>query len=210
LKLRNRDLASYNNALCCRCISEPAVSIDYIQKCLSVLDKEKDFEYYVYIKSIEANCYRDMKEYDKALEIFRGLVEEINDNNNPLLGFLYTNIGEIYMEKNDFEKSMEYLNEAEKIRRKEDKNLLSHTLIEKANLYIKMGLYKEARSLLEEGIEISYRNKDMEYIVKGSYLLAEVYKKLGNKQAIIETYKRLANILQKKIKNILHFYFLML
>lgn len=81
-----------------------------------MLDKEKDFEYYVYIKSIEANCYRDMKEYDKALEIFRGLVEEIKDNNNPLLGFLYTNIGEVYMEKNDFEKSMEYLNEAEKIR----------------------------------------------------------------------------------------------
>ncbi|AAM24043.1 tetratricopeptide (TPR) repeat protein [Caldanaerobacter subterraneus subsp. tengcongensis MB4] len=188
--------ASYNNALCYKCISKPAVSIDYIQKCLSVLDKEKDFEHYVYIKSIEANCYRDMKEYDKALEIFRGLVEEINDNNNPLLGFLYTNIGEVYMEKNDFEKSMEYFNEAEKIRRKEDKNLLSHTLIEKANLYIKMGLYKEARSLLEEGIEISYRNKDMEYIVKGSYLLVEVYKKLENKQAIIETYKKLANILQ--------------
>ncbi|AAM24373.1 tetratricopeptide (TPR) repeat protein [Caldanaerobacter subterraneus subsp. tengcongensis MB4] len=188
--------ASYNNALCYRYIGKPTVSIDYIEKCLSVLDKEKDFEHYVYAKSIEANSYRDMKEYDKALEIFRGLVEEIKDNNNPLLGFLYTNIGEIYMEKNDFEKSMEYLNEAEKIRRKEDKNLLSHTIIEKANLYIKMGLYKEARSLLEEGIEISYRNKDIEYIVKGSYLLAEVYKKLGNKQAIIETYKRLANILQ--------------
>ena len=137
-----------------------------------------------------------MKEYDKALEIFKRLVEEIKDNDNSLLGFLYTNIGEIYMEKIDFEKSLEYLNEAEKIRRKEDKNLLSHTLIEKANLYIKMGLYKEALFSLEEGIEISYRNKDMEYIVKGSYLLAEVYKKLGNKQAIIEAYKRLTNILQ--------------
>ncbi|ADD02208.1 transcriptional regulator, XRE family [Thermoanaerobacter italicus Ab9] len=188
--------ASYNNALCYRCTSKPAVSIDYIQKCLSVLDKEKDFEHYVYIKSIEANCYRDMKEYDKALEIFRGLVEEINDNNNPLLGFLYTNIGEIYMKKNDFEKSLEYFNEAERIRRVKDKNLLSHTLIEKANLYIKMGLYKEARSLLEEGIEISYRNKDMEYIVKGSYLLVEVYKKLENNHAVTEIYKRLANILQ--------------
>ncbi|KUK07963.1 MAG: TPR-repeat-containing protein [Caldanaerobacter subterraneus] len=137
-----------------------------------------------------------MKEYDKALEIFKRLVEEIKDNDNSLLGFLYTNIGEIYMEKIDFEKSLEYLNEAEKIRRKEDKNLLSHTLIEKANLYIKMGLYKEALFSLEEGIEISYRNKDMAYIVKGSYLLSEVYKKLGNKEAIIETYKKLANILQ--------------
>ncbi|MGH2330452.1 tetratricopeptide repeat protein [Thermoanaerobacter mathranii] len=188
--------ASYNNALCYRCISKPAVSIDYIEKCLSVLDKEKDFEHYVYAKSIEANCYRDMKEYDRALEIFKGLGEEIKDNDNPLLGFLYTNIGEIYMEKNDFEKSLEYFNEAERIRRVKDKNLLSHTLIEKANLYIKMSLYKEALSSLEKGLEISYRNKDMEYIVKGSYLLAEVYKKLGNKQAIIETYKRLANILQ--------------
>ncbi|HBT49543.1 MAG TPA: DNA-binding protein [Caldanaerobacter subterraneus] len=188
--------ASYNNALCYRLIGKPTVLIDYIEKCLSVLDKEKDFEHYVYAKSIEANSYRDMKEYDKALEIFKRLVEEIKDNDNPLLGFLYTNIGEIYMEKNDFEKSMEYFNEAERIRRKEDKNLLSHTLIEKANLYIKMGLYKEALFSLEEGIEISYRNKDMEYIVKGSYLLAEVYKKLGNKQAIIEAYKRLTNILQ--------------
>ncbi|WP_028992577.1 tetratricopeptide repeat protein [Thermoanaerobacter thermocopriae] len=188
--------ASYNNALCYRCIGKPALSIDYIEKCLSVLDKEKDFEHYVYAKSIEANSYRDMKEYDKALEIFKGLVEEIKDDDNPLLGFLYTNIGEIYMGKNDFEKSLEYFNKAERIRRKEDKNLLSHTLIEKANLYIKMGLYKEALSSLEEGLEISYRNKDMEYIVKGSYLLVEVYKKLGNKQAIIETYKKLANILQ--------------
>ncbi|MDP9751808.1 tetratricopeptide repeat protein [Thermoanaerobacter pentosaceus] len=188
--------ASYNNALCYRCIGKPALSIDYIEKCLSVLDKEKDFEHYVYAKSIEANSYRDMKEYDKALEIFKGLVEEIKDDDNPLLGFLYTNIGEIYMGKNDFEKSLEYFNKAERIRRKEDKNLLSHTLIEKANLYIKMGLYKEALSSLEEGLEISYRNKYMEYIVKGSYLLVEVYKKLGNKQAIIETYKKLANILQ--------------
>jgi len=137
-----------------------------------------------------------MKEYDKALEIFRGLVEEINDNNNPLLGFLYTNIGEIYMEKNDFEKSLEYFNEAERIRRVKDKNLLSHTLIEKANLYIKMSLYKEALSSLEKGLEISYRNKDMEYIVKGSYLLVEVYKKLENNHAVTEIYKRLANILQ--------------
>ncbi|MGB9781107.1 tetratricopeptide repeat protein [Caldanaerobacter sp.] len=188
--------ASYNNALCYRCIGKPALSIDYIEKCLSVLDKEKDFEHYVYAKSIEANSYRDMKEYDKALEIFKGLVEEIKDDDSLLLGFLYTNIGEVYIGKNDFEKSLEYFNKAERIRRKEDKNLLSHTLIEKANLYIKMGLYKEALSSLEEGLEISYRNKDVEYIVKGSYLLSEVYKELGNKQAIIETYKKLANILQ--------------
>ncbi|ABY94080.1 MULTISPECIES: tetratricopeptide repeat protein [Thermoanaerobacter] len=191
-----KNKAIYNSALCYRCIGQPIIAIDYIDKYLSTGDKEKDFVHYIYANSIKANCYRDMGNYEKALEIFKRLVGEIVDEEHHLLGYLYTNIGEIYMEKNNFKESLEYFNKAERIRRKKDENLLGHTLIEKANLYIKMKLYDEARSLLEEGLEISYRNSDIEYVVKGSYLLIEVYKQLGSKQAIIEIYKKMIDVLQ--------------
>ncbi|HHY80241.1 MAG TPA: helix-turn-helix transcriptional regulator [Thermoanaerobacter sp.] len=206
IDIKNKTI--YNNALCYRCIGQPTIAIDYVDKYLSTWDKEKDFIHYIYANSIKANCYRDMGNYEKALELFKEMVKEVGNDEHPLLGFLYTNIGEIYMEQSNFKESLEYFNKAEKIRRSKDENLLAHTLIEKANLYIKMELYDEARSLLEEGLEISHRNSDIEYVVKGNYFLIEVYKQLGNRQAIIETYKRMVDVLQNTInkKEILKVY----
>lgn len=101
-------------------------------------------------------------------------------------------IGEIYMEQSNFEESLKYFDKAEKIRR--DKDLLVHTLIEKANVYIKMKLNDKALQLLEEGLEILHKNNDIEYILKGNYKLIDVYEQTKKIYVSLQQVKNIMRI----------------
>lgn len=59
------------------------------------------------------NCYVKLKQYDKAIEEFKFVIEKMKEEKGDLKGdktasSLYASLGELYMDKNDFEKAKEY------------------------------------------------------------------------------------------------------
>ena len=59
------------------------------------------------------NCYIKLKQYDKAIEEFEFVLEKLKEEKDDLEGnetaaSIYSSLGELYMDKNDFEKAKEY------------------------------------------------------------------------------------------------------
>lgn len=59
------------------------------------------------------NCYIKLKQYDKAVEEFEFVLEKLKEEKVDLEGnetaaSIYASLGELYMDKNDFEKAKEY------------------------------------------------------------------------------------------------------
>jgi len=59
------------------------------------------------------NCYIRLRQYDKAMEEFRFVLEKLKVEKGDLVGnktasSIYASLGELHMDKNDFEKAKEY------------------------------------------------------------------------------------------------------
>lgn len=199
--LQNDDLktkrnAIYNAAVCYKKLNRFDMAIEHIDEYLSLCDKQGEFTHYVYANILKANCHKDKKEYEKAVKLYEDLIKEVKDSDCSLAGYIYSNLAEVYLEQSIFNKSIEYFNMAEKIRREKDMTNLPHTLIDKAKVYIKKEKYDEAYKLLEEGIDLSYKNNDVEYILKGNYMMADIFKHLNDYGNLKMTYMKIIDILK--------------
>lgn len=114
-------------------------------------------------------------DFNTAIAIYKYLLNEIIDPNNSSLGYIYNNLGLAYLNKNDFNNSLKYFNKAENFRINIDPGNLSHTIIEKSDVFIKQGLYANAIKLIESGLKLADSNDDYEYLVKGNYKLIHIY-----------------------------------
>lgn len=77
---------------------------------------EKYPEFY-WIKLNIGNCYREMKEYDKALAEYNSVLEKIKEKdpelkNDPNVAKVFAGIGELYLVQNDLVRAQEYLKKA--------------------------------------------------------------------------------------------------
>jgi len=59
------------------------------------------------------NCYIKLKQYDEAIEEFKFVLEKLKEEKENLKGnktasSIYASLGELYMDRNDFEKAKEY------------------------------------------------------------------------------------------------------
>ncbi len=73
---------------------------------------EKQPEFYEARVNI-GNCYIKLKQYDKAMEEFKFVLEKLEEEKDNLIGndtasSVYASLGELYMDKNDFENAKEY------------------------------------------------------------------------------------------------------
>jgi HTH-type transcriptional regulator, quorum sensing regulator NprR len=190
----------YNIALCNKKLDKIDAALEYINIYLSIYDKEKDFTIYIYINVLKAICYEAQNSIDTSILILTDLFREFKDADDPLLGYVYNNLAEFYLKKGDSDKSLDYFDKAQKIRTKRDVNNLSHTLIEKACIYIEKKLYEQAISLVNEGLDLAHTNNDIEYLLKGYLLLADAYLNLKRNKDAENAYEILLGILKKDSK----------
>lgn len=174
----------YNIALCNKKLNKIDAALEYIDIYLSLCDKEKEFTIYTYANILKANCYEAKDSIDTSIQILMDLLGEIKGTYDNLRGYVYNNLGEFYLKKDDLEKSLKYFDMAQEIRSDKDVSNLSHTLIEKSRIFIKQELYEQAVSLIKEGINLIPMDDDMDYWLKAHYMLAGIYLKLNcNKEA---------------------------
>lgn len=187
----------YNISLCYRKLFKLDESISYINSYLNLCDKESEFTNYVYAKVIEANCYRDKKEFYNALDIYNCLIGCFNNANEPILAYVYENLGILYSDNNDYEKAIECIDISQNIRTATDISNLSKSLIEKAFILIKQKKDNEAILLINLGIDLAKKYNDKEYELKGYYLLAIIFERNDNIKELEETYIEIINMIKE-------------
>jgi len=174
--------------------NEIDLALDTIEKCLLLCDEKEDIYFYAY--NIKANCYEIKKEYDKAIDIYNSLLENISDNENPVLGYIYNNLGLNYSHKNNFKDSLKYFEMAEKFKREVDKKTLSHSLIEKSIVFVKQKLYTDAIKTIGIGLKYATEYKDIEYLINGNCILRDIYDKTNDIKNLERIYLALMELLR--------------
>ncbi|CUU50895.1 helix-turn-helix domain-containing protein [Clostridium beijerinckii] len=167
--------AIYNSAKCNVVLNKVETALKNIEIFLTLCNKTEDFTSYINANILKANCYEAIMDFNTAIAIYKYLLNEIIDPNNSSLGYIYNNLGLAYLNKNDFNNSLKYFNKAENFRINIDPGNLSHTIIEKSDVFIKQGLYANAIKLIESGLKLADSNDDYEYLVKGNYKLIHIY-----------------------------------
>lgn len=186
----------YDAALCYKKINKYDIALEYINNFLFCY-KDKDYIYY-YANILKANCYEDTGQYDIAIEIYNCLYKELSNHNNSLLGYICNNLAIAYLKKSEFDKSLEYFNKSEVIRKSVDEKYLDHSLIEKSEVYIRKHNYAKAIKLIEQGLKYADSYNDYEYLLKGNYKLIQIYESINDNIKVKETYLVIIEILNQQ------------
>ncbi len=177
------------------------LTLETIENFLSVCDEQKNHRLYIYAHVIKANCYEVNGDYDKVIEIYREVLLKISDDKNIFIGYAYNNLARAYAGKNDFKESIKYFEMAEKFRREVDRTNLAPTLIEKSEVLLKQNLVSEATEGIELGLKCAKEYKDLEYLLKGSYLLVDIYDKIDDNDNLEKVYLEIIELLKNTENN---------
>lgn len=169
----------------------------YINKLSALCDPSTSLHKYVDIIILEANCYIEQEQYQSAIRIYNQLLRCYESQLGALLGFIYNNLGFIYLKLKEITKSIEYFDKAIKIREQLDRTNLSHSIINKAEVFIETKNYEEAIKLLLNGLSLSISFNENEYILIAYKHLAKIYKEQKDISDLENTYLKIIDILEE-------------
>jgi tetratricopeptide (TPR) repeat protein len=186
----------FNIALCYRRLSKFSNAISYANKCIDKVNDKDEPDKFIYASMIKFNSYMGNGDYESALELSEQLMTWMEDKSGPVAALVYNNIANVYLEKGDLNKSMEYFNKSQEIRKVKEPERLSHTIIDKSRAYIKQGLNMEASMLLQLGIDMTMKYNDQDYLLRAYYSLIEVYYSLEDFNNVENTYIKIVDIIK--------------
>ncbi len=186
----------YNLANAYKRLNKIELALETINNFLLLYNEQENLQLYIQAQGIKANCYEAKADYDKAIEIYKSLPSKILNNENPILGYIYNNLGLNYCHKKDFEESKKYFEIAEKFRNKYDIINLGATLIEKSDIFLNQNLIDSAIKTIKIGLQYAEKYNDKEYLIKGNYMLADIYKKSNDNGNLERVYLEIVELLK--------------
>ncbi|MBU0763310.1 MAG: tetratricopeptide repeat protein [Bacteroidetes bacterium] len=135
-----------------------------------------------------ANVYDNLEKFDSAMVYYEKAGDSYVQMDNPTgLGFVYHNIGVMFVKQEDMEKGYENLQKAVSIRRKlGSPESLALSLVALGELAYKMKLIGDAEKYLQEAYEIGVGIENKDIVNDSEYSLSEVYFHLGRYRAAYE------------------------
>lgn len=191
----------YNIAKCYKKLKKYDEAVEYIDAFVSECDKHKNVDDFIHAQSLKANCLDKMGNIDDAILIYNKLLQEIPEITAPLKAYVYNNLGALYLKKEELLESLDYFNKSQSIRSEVDRVNLSHTLIDKSEVYIKQKLYNEAIMLIKLGIDMAKIYNDNEYLLSAFYFLVDIYTLIGDYDKVEDYYNNILSILKDKKDN---------
>lgn len=184
----------YNIALAYKKSSEYDNALIYIDELLNICDCDANKNLYIISIILKCNCYLNKKDYSLALTIYFDVLNNFSENIGVYLGMIYNNIGLIYCELNEIDKSIDYFNRSISFRKVHDIKELNRSIIDMSSVYAKENSYDKAVELLYEGIALSEKYSDSEFLIRGYSILEDIYIKLNDKNKLEEIYLKLIEI----------------
>ncbi len=173
-------------------------TLKIIEECNERIDKVEENVIYIKVKVMESNCYEVKKEYDKSFIIYDNLVKEIasglNQENMKFLGLIYNNMASLKLKQNNYAESEVYFDKSYQARLIYDEEGVSHTLIDKSKLYIKLKLFDKAIKVINEGIDICKKYNDYEYWFTGLKKLEKIYLQQESYDELEQVYLELMSL----------------
>jgi serine phosphatase RsbU (regulator of sigma subunit)/Tfp pilus assembly protein PilF len=160
-----------------------STALSYYQNCLKIEgDIYKDKRVGNTLMNI-AVIYRNLKEYDKALEYLNESISiAIGNKDSVCFPAIYNGMGMVYRRKNEYDKALEYYNKSLQI------SLLlkdSSNIAESNNnigaVYYRTGDFDKAIEYLKKGYQVHLSNNNQAGIANYHKSMIQVYKKSGNK-----------------------------
>ncbi len=186
----------YNIALAYKKSSEYDNALIYIDELLNLCNANLDFDLYIYAIILKCNCYLNKKDYSIALTIYFDILNNFSENIGVHLGIIYNNIGCIYYELNEIDKSIDYFSRSISFRKVHDIKNLNCSIIDMSLVYVKENSYDKAIELLYEGIALCEKYSNIEFLIKGYCILEDIYIKLNDNNKLEEIYLILIEILK--------------
>jgi HTH-type transcriptional regulator, quorum sensing regulator NprR len=188
----------YNAARAFKKLEKYEEALKYTQSYLELCDKKEELKDYVYACVLKANCYRHKKNKDKAINVLRRLLDELPVGKCELGWYVYNNIGEIYLDENSLESSLECFDTAEKIAEGSCKNKLPWTYIQKSAVFSKKGVLDEALKFAYKGLKLAVEANEILTVINSYYKLINIYTSLGDFANLRSSYIKLVDILKNK------------
>jgi HTH-type transcriptional regulator, quorum sensing regulator NprR len=198
--IKNKKNCLYNMAFSYQKLNNIDLALSCINSYIKLCDIQVDFQEYMGAIILKVNCYILSKEYELAIDTATDAINKIHDSANLYLGYLYNSLGVLYTELNDFDKALSYLEKAEAIRLQEDSYNLSHTILNKAKIFIKQENIEEALQLINKTIALAETHNDYEFIIESYELLEKLYVDLKRNGELINTYLKMINLFNKMNK----------
>lgn len=156
--------------------------LDKFQMSKKYLDElftlDLNHHFYCKGKSLYGYVYVQSKEYDKALEIYSKLLEEVLDK--KVMIEIYHNMALCYQEKKEFDESEKYFDIALDL----SKNILSELYKvqgAKGSMYFDKGMYAEAEEYLSNSMQLSKKFEDFHHSIEVAKILYDLYVVNGEK-----------------------------
>ncbi|WP_026478858.1 helix-turn-helix domain-containing protein [Alkaliphilus transvaalensis] len=162
-----------NIIICYRKLKKYDMVFEYI-KLFNNLPYYDDISYNE-VLIMEANTYRDLKNYHQAEKIYDKLLLRVDRLDSNTLFRLYNNCGNLHRKKGNISQAIDYIDEALKLEGKIRPPYLLDLYREKAKCLILIKEYNKALSVLEKGLQIAEGVVAIESIIDYHLALAEVY-----------------------------------
>ncbi|ERI93009.1 tetratricopeptide repeat protein [Clostridiales bacterium oral taxon 876 str. F0540] len=187
----------YNMALCYKRLNNLELAIKYIDSCIELCDVSKDVKEYAGAVVLKSNCYIESNDYQLAVNTLSDLINKFEDSEDTLLGYIYNSLGALYMDMNELDKALLYLDKAYFIRQRKDIYNLSHTVLNKARVLLKQDMKIEALQLINYSIVIAEKNNDYKFIIDGYKMLEDLYVGYKKYEELADIYLKMINLFNK-------------
>lgn len=152
------------------------------------------------ILMLEGICNTKIDNYDGAIRNYNKALEMINKENVEEMCLLYINFLQIYADKNEREKVIEYLNNILEYVPKIDKNSFCsvHVFLSMAKTYKYLGDLNSYEEYLNKTLTVAYENKD-------NYSFGQVVSLLMDLYIENDNYEKIESLIKKYEKDIKNF-----
>lgn len=134
-----------------------------------------DDDFYQRAIILEANTYRDIQHYDKAIKLYDKLLKKPDKLTIDNLMLVYENCAELYEMKGNYEKSLYYINSAFEYKDKVETNYFPYLLQCKAKIYWKLRKIDKAINLIDTGLLLAEKVTKIETLLDLHLLLVEIH-----------------------------------
>ncbi len=133
-----------------------------------------DDEYYQRMSIIEANTYRDIQHYDRAIKLYNKLLKKPDKLTIDNLMLVYENLSDLYEMKEDYQKSLHYITIAHDYTEKINNFYIPYLFLRKAKLNLKLNKIDEAIQLINNGLMIAEKVSGIDKLLDLHFLNIEI------------------------------------